>query len=212
MRFSSRCSTRIGARARQHGKQPFRVRAAFPDPGRPAFTRRNPNGCSPWHRLPGDRFARSPPIAPPRSGNLFGDRSRWKGAVHPSGPPETSQGSRPAHGAGRPAAEVARIGMSLAAEAWPPSKRARASSYVGLGWEAGVLLAAWLTPLLLPVIGGGWLRSDRHRWPGREILLQRGDRPARVDLRLRYLRNGVFDSRAQRQPAGVGGPDSQMLE
>lgn len=45
------------------------------------------------------------------------------------------------------------IGMALAAEAWPASKRARASSYVGLGWQAGVLLAAWVTPLLLPVIG-----------------------------------------------------------
>jgi MFS family permease len=45
------------------------------------------------------------------------------------------------------------IGMALAAEAWPASKRARASSYVGLGWQAGVLLAAWVTPMLLPVIG-----------------------------------------------------------
>jgi MFS family permease len=45
------------------------------------------------------------------------------------------------------------IGMALAAEAWPASKRARASSYVGLGWQAGVLLAALATPLLLPVIG-----------------------------------------------------------
>jgi MFS family permease len=45
------------------------------------------------------------------------------------------------------------IGMALAAEAWPAGKRARVSSYVGLGWQAGVLLAAWLTPLLLPVIG-----------------------------------------------------------
>jgi MFS family permease len=45
------------------------------------------------------------------------------------------------------------IGMALAAEAWPASKRARVSSYVGLGWQAGVLLAAWVTPLLLPVIG-----------------------------------------------------------
>jgi len=42
------------------------------------------------------------------------------------------------------------IGMSLAAEAWPASKRARVSSYVGLGWQTGVLLAAWATPLLLP--------------------------------------------------------------
>jgi MFS family permease len=34
------------------------------------------------------------------------------------------------------------IGMALVAEAWPASKRARASSYVGLGWQAGVLAAA----------------------------------------------------------------------
>jgi benzoate transport len=45
------------------------------------------------------------------------------------------------------------IGMALVAEAWPASKRARASSYVGLGWQAGVLAAAILTPMLLPVIG-----------------------------------------------------------
>ena len=45
------------------------------------------------------------------------------------------------------------IGMALAAEAWPASKRARVSAYVGLGWQAGVLLAALLTPALLPVIG-----------------------------------------------------------
>jgi MFS family permease len=45
------------------------------------------------------------------------------------------------------------IGMALVAEAWPPSKRARASSYVGLGWQTGVLAAALLTPMLLPVIG-----------------------------------------------------------
>jgi MFS family permease len=43
--------------------------------------------------------------------------------------------------------------MALAAEAWPAAKRARVSSYVGLGWQAGVLLAALLTPLLLPVMG-----------------------------------------------------------
>ena len=45
------------------------------------------------------------------------------------------------------------IGMALVAEAWPSSKRARASSYVGLGWQAGVLAAALVTPLLLPLIG-----------------------------------------------------------
>jgi len=45
------------------------------------------------------------------------------------------------------------IGMALAAEAWPADKRARVSSYVALGWQCGVLLAALLTPMLLPVIG-----------------------------------------------------------
>lgn len=45
------------------------------------------------------------------------------------------------------------IGMALAAEAWPADKRARVSSYVALGWQCGVLLAALATPLLLPVIG-----------------------------------------------------------
>src|ERR1700744_3240222 len=48
------------------------------------------------------------------------------------------------------------IGMALVAEAWPASQRARVSSYVGLGWQLGVLAAALLTPLLLPVIG--WRR------------------------------------------------------
>jgi MFS family permease len=45
------------------------------------------------------------------------------------------------------------IGMALAAESWPAALRARVSSYVGLGWQAGVLLAAVATPLLLPTIG-----------------------------------------------------------
>jgi MFS family permease len=45
------------------------------------------------------------------------------------------------------------IGMALVAEAWPSAHRARASSYVGLGWQLGVLAAALLTPLLLPLIG-----------------------------------------------------------
>jgi MFS family permease len=45
------------------------------------------------------------------------------------------------------------IGMALVAEAWPARQRARVSSYVGLGWQLGVLAAALLTPLLLPVIG-----------------------------------------------------------
>ncbi len=45
------------------------------------------------------------------------------------------------------------IGMALAAEAWPANARARATSYVALGWQIGVLGAALLTPALLPTIG-----------------------------------------------------------
>lgn len=45
------------------------------------------------------------------------------------------------------------IGMALAAEAWPARLRARVSSYVALGWQAGVLLAAIVIPFLLPHIG-----------------------------------------------------------
>ncbi len=45
------------------------------------------------------------------------------------------------------------IGMALVAEAWPADKRGRASSYVGLGWQFGVLAAAIAAPLLLPHIG-----------------------------------------------------------
>ncbi|HHF1113431.1 TPA: MFS transporter [Haemophilus influenzae] len=45
------------------------------------------------------------------------------------------------------------IGMALAAEAWPARHRAKAASYVALGWQVGVLGAALLTPLLLPHIG-----------------------------------------------------------
>jgi MFS family permease len=45
------------------------------------------------------------------------------------------------------------IGMALMAEACPAELRARASSYVAAGGQAGVVLAALLTPLLLPLIG-----------------------------------------------------------
>ena len=45
------------------------------------------------------------------------------------------------------------IGMALAAEAWPANLRARATSYVALGWQLGVLGAALVTPALLPHIG-----------------------------------------------------------
>ena len=45
------------------------------------------------------------------------------------------------------------IGMALIAETWPKNKRNSASAWVGVGWQLGVLLAAIITPLLLPLIG-----------------------------------------------------------
>jgi MFS family permease len=45
------------------------------------------------------------------------------------------------------------IGMALVAEAWPARYRARGCTYVALGWQAGVLIAALVTPILLPLIG-----------------------------------------------------------
>jgi MFS family permease len=88
------------------------------------------------------------------------------------------------------------IGMALVAEAWPASKRARASSYVGLGWQGGVLVAALLTPMLLPVIGwrgmfavglfpavaAYFIRKDLHE---PEVFVERTARaPAKSSLRL----------------------------
>lgn len=45
------------------------------------------------------------------------------------------------------------IGMTLAAEAWPDRLRARATSYVGLGWQLGVLLAALVAPTVITHFG-----------------------------------------------------------
>ena len=45
------------------------------------------------------------------------------------------------------------IGLALVAETWPAALRARASSYVALGGQAGILAAALSTPLLLPRVG-----------------------------------------------------------
>jgi MFS family permease len=79
------------------------------------------------------------------------------------------------------------IGMALVAEAWPAAQRARASSYVGLGWQAGVLAAALLTPLLLPVVG----------WRGMFAI---GLLPALVSfaVRRRVEEPGMFTERAAR--------------
>jgi predicted MFS family arabinose efflux permease len=48
------------------------------------------------------------------------------------------------------------IGMALATEAWPAHKRARASSYVMVGWHGGVLLAEFTTPALPPGVACSW--------------------------------------------------------
>jgi MFS family permease len=45
------------------------------------------------------------------------------------------------------------IGMTLAAETWPARLRARATSLVGLGWQAGVLVAALLSAPILTTWG-----------------------------------------------------------
>jgi MFS family permease len=81
------------------------------------------------------------------------------------------------------------IGMALAAEAWPAAKRARASSYVGLGWQLGVLAAAIVTPVLLPIIG----------WRGMFVI---GIFPAVVAFVIRRRLNEpeVFAARAHEQP------------
>ena len=85
------------------------------------------------------------------------------------------------------------IGMALAAEAWPASKRARVSSYVGLGWQSGVLLAAVAAPLLLPHIG----------WRGMFLV---GIAPAFVSFLVRRTigEPALFEARSAR--AGVIAP------
>lgn len=45
------------------------------------------------------------------------------------------------------------IGMTLVAETWPASKRARASGGVAMGWQAGAVLAAVLAGFILPLYG-----------------------------------------------------------
>jgi MFS family permease len=81
------------------------------------------------------------------------------------------------------------IGMALAAEAWPAAKRASASSYVGLGWQFGVLAAALITPALLPIVG----------WRGMFVL---GLFPAAVAyiIRRQLHEPEPFTTRAHHQP------------
>ncbi|HHL4081013.1 MFS transporter [Burkholderia sola] len=102
------------------------------------------------------------------------------------------------------------IGMALAAEAWPASKRARVSSYVAMGWQSGVLLAALLTPLLLQHIGWrgifavgvlpalvAWILRNKLHEP--EVFVK-GSKPARTTQRFRLL---VADSRTARTSLGI---------
>jgi MFS family permease len=103
------------------------------------------------------------------------------------------------------------IGMALAAEAWPAHKRARVSSYVALGWQAGVLLAALLTPLLLPLIGWrgmfvlgmapalvAWLVRKTLHEP--EVFVRRVDTAGRKRNAFRLL---VADVRTTRTSVGI---------
>ncbi|GKV67320.1 MULTISPECIES: MFS transporter [unclassified Sporosarcina] len=45
------------------------------------------------------------------------------------------------------------IGMALVAEAWPKNKQGRASSYVSVGAQYGVILAALISAVILPTLG-----------------------------------------------------------
>lgn len=101
------------------------------------------------------------------------------------------------------------IGMALAAEAWPASKRARVSCYVALGWQAGVLLAALLTPFLLQHIGWrgmflvgvlpallAWAMRNKLHEP--EAFVQRAAQPKANAFRLL-----VADGRTARTSLGI---------
>ena len=45
------------------------------------------------------------------------------------------------------------IGMTLVAETWPAGKRARATAGVAIGWQLGVVLAAVLSAIIMPLYG-----------------------------------------------------------
>ncbi|WP_078503742.1 MFS transporter [Streptomyces sulphureus] len=105
------------------------------------------------------------------------------------------------------------IGMTLAAESWPARKRARATAMVGLGWQAGVLLAALVSaPVLthwgwrglfligaVPAVVAIVFRSRLHE---PDTFTQFKDaqqgRPQKVPLKLL-----VADSRTTRATIGV---------
>lgn len=106
------------------------------------------------------------------------------------------------------------IGMTLVAEAWPASQRARVSSYVGLGWQLGVLAAALLTPLLLPIIGWrgmfavGLLPAVvsfvvRRHVEEPVLFSQHAERASRHERRRLPLKLLVADARSMRVSLGV---------
>ena len=101
------------------------------------------------------------------------------------------------------------IGMALAAEAWPADKRARVSCSVALGWQAGVLLAALLTPFLLLHIGWrgmfvvgvlpallAWVMRNKLHEP--EAFVQRATQPTSNAFRML-----VADGRTARTSLGI---------
>lgn len=45
------------------------------------------------------------------------------------------------------------IGMTLVAETWPAEKRARATAGVAIGWQLGVVMAAVLSAIVMPLYG-----------------------------------------------------------
>lgn len=87
------------------------------------------------------------------------------------------------------------IGMALVAEAWPAAMRARASSYVGLGWQVGVLVAALLAPVLIPALG----------WRGTFVV---GAFPAIVAFFVRRALHepALFAAQAARPRRGLAAP------
>jgi benzoate transport len=106
------------------------------------------------------------------------------------------------------------IGMTLVAEAWPAAQRARVSSYVGLGWQLGVLAAALLTPLLLPVIGWRGMFAlglapavvsfiVRRRVDEPALFVARAEHAKRHGSRRLPLRRLIADARTTRASIGV---------
>ncbi|MEV4331000.1 MFS transporter [Streptomyces sp. NPDC049597] len=110
------------------------------------------------------------------------------------------------------------VGMTLAAEAWPARKRARATALVGVGWQAGVLLAALVSaPVLthwgwrglfllgaLPAVVAVVFRSRLHEPEAftehRAALAARRAQAAKARVPLRLL---VADATTTRATAGV---------